>query len=287
MTEAGDRYLAQPVERIDIDGTVVPVRRFGSGPPLLLVHGFPLSGFTWRFVIPELARHYTCLAVDLPGLGDSGWTDATDFSFPGQGRTLHRVADALGLDEYRVLAQDTGGTFARFLALERSSRHAPRAREHRDPGPPTALGALLSTPHAAARVAGAARAARPVTTVRPVVDGLRWLLRRSRTGSTASSTRSSSRRSRRRRPAATASAGTSSVRNGLRSTSSASSTPGSASRSGSSGASRTRRSRSTRPVRCSDSSPTRTSSRSPAPGCSRTRNDPTPCSPRWSEFLRS
>ena len=120
MTPEAERYLAQPVERIDVDGTVVPVRRFGAGPPLLLVHGVPLSGFTWRFVIPELARHCTCLAVDLPGLGDSGWTDATDFSFPGQGRTLHRVADALALalGEYRVLAQDTGGTFARFLALD-------------------------------------------------------------------------------------------------------------------------------------------------------------------------
>jgi pimeloyl-ACP methyl ester carboxylesterase len=118
VTAAGDSYLARPVESVDVDGTVVPVRRFGAGPPLLLVHGFPLSGFTWRFLIPDLAREMTCLAVDLPGLGDSRWTDATDFSFPGQGRTLHRVADALGLDSYGVLAQDTGGTFARFLALE-------------------------------------------------------------------------------------------------------------------------------------------------------------------------
>jgi haloalkane dehalogenase len=118
MTTAGDRYLAQPPELVDLDGTTVPVRRFGAGPPLLLVHGFPLSGFTWRFLIPELARGMTCIAVDLPGLGDSRWTETTDFSFPGQGRTLHRLADALGLDTYAVLAQDTGGTFARFLALE-------------------------------------------------------------------------------------------------------------------------------------------------------------------------
>ena len=118
MTTAGDQYLAQPPELIDLDGTTVPVRRFGTGPPLLLVHGFPLSGFTWRFLIPELARRMTCIAVDLPGLGDSTWTDTTDFSFPGQGRTLHRVTEALELDRYSVLAQDTGGTFARFLTLE-------------------------------------------------------------------------------------------------------------------------------------------------------------------------
>jgi haloalkane dehalogenase len=118
MTAAGEEYLAQPAVLLDLDGTTVPVRQFGAGPPLLLVHGFPLSGFTWRFLIPELARRMTCIAVDLPGLGNSRWSDTTDFSFPGQGHTLHRVADALELGEYSVLAQDTGGTFARFLALE-------------------------------------------------------------------------------------------------------------------------------------------------------------------------
>ncbi|MGZ4800992.1 MAG: alpha/beta fold hydrolase [Acidimicrobiia bacterium] len=118
MTIAGEDYLARPPEWFDLDGTTVPVRRFGAGPALLLVHGFPLSGFTWRFLIPELASRATCIAVDLPGLGDSGWTERTDFSFPGQGRTLRHLADALELDEYAVLAQDTGGTFARFLTLE-------------------------------------------------------------------------------------------------------------------------------------------------------------------------
>lgn len=118
MTSANARaYAAVEGEPVDVDGTVVPVRTFGSGPPVLLVHGFPLSGFTWRHVLPALAESMTCYIVDLPGLGDSRWTDATDFSFPGQGATLHRVVDALGLDRYAVLAQDTGGTFARFLAL--------------------------------------------------------------------------------------------------------------------------------------------------------------------------
>jgi pimeloyl-ACP methyl ester carboxylesterase len=113
----GARYLAAPTRDVDLDGTVVPVRSFGDGPAILLVHGFPLSGFTWRFLIPRLAARATCIAVDLPGLGASRWTAATDFSFPGQGTTLRRVADALGLDRYRVLAHDTGRTFARFLAL--------------------------------------------------------------------------------------------------------------------------------------------------------------------------
>ena len=118
MTEATTRtYFDTSAEVIDTGTARLPVRRFGSGPPLLLVHGFPLSGFTWRKVLPELSQRYTCYALDLPGLGASEWTDATDFSFPGQGRTLKSLVDRLGLDRYAVLAQNTGGTFARYLAL--------------------------------------------------------------------------------------------------------------------------------------------------------------------------
>jgi pimeloyl-ACP methyl ester carboxylesterase len=116
------RYAEAPVQTIDTGTARLPCRRFGSGPPLLLVHGFPLSGFTWRKVLPALAARYTCWVPDLPGLGDSEWTDGTDFSFPGQGRTLKALVDRLGLDRYSVLAQDTGGTFARCLALEDGAR---------------------------------------------------------------------------------------------------------------------------------------------------------------------
>jgi haloalkane dehalogenase len=123
MTEATSRfYLDTPAERVDTGSERLPCRRFGKGSPLLLVHGFPLSGFTWRKLLPELLMHHTCYVPDLPGMGESEWTDATDFSFPGQGQTLKRLVDRLGLERYSVMAQDTGGTFARFLALEDASR---------------------------------------------------------------------------------------------------------------------------------------------------------------------
>jgi pimeloyl-ACP methyl ester carboxylesterase len=123
MTEPTTRFfLDTPAQPVDTGTARVPVRRFGDGPALLLVHGFPLSGFTWRKLLPELSARYTCYAMDLPGMGESRWTDATDFSFPGQGHTLKLLADRLGLARYSVLAQDTGGTFARCLALEDGAR---------------------------------------------------------------------------------------------------------------------------------------------------------------------
>ena len=125
MSEPAARFFFDsPAQRIDTPGARLPVRRFGSGPALLLVHGFPLSGFTWRKLLPELSRHYTCYVPDLPGMGESEWSGATDFSFPGQGRTLKSLVDRLELARYSVLAQDTGGSFARFLALEDGARLA-------------------------------------------------------------------------------------------------------------------------------------------------------------------
>jgi pimeloyl-ACP methyl ester carboxylesterase len=119
MSDAATRtFLAAPVAMVDTGTARVACRRFGSGPPVLLVHGFPLSGFTWRKVLPGLSAQFTCYVPDLPGLGSSQWTDATDFSFPGQGRTLRALTDRLGLERYHVIAQDTGGTFARCLALD-------------------------------------------------------------------------------------------------------------------------------------------------------------------------
>ena len=110
-------YLAAPIRAVDLGATRLAYRVFGSGDPLLLIHGFPLSGFTWRKVLPELARSYTCYVPDLAGMGETQWTDATDFTWHGHARTLKALIDHLDLDRYSVLAQDTGGTFARCLAL--------------------------------------------------------------------------------------------------------------------------------------------------------------------------
>lgn len=117
MVNANSFYDAAPVERIDTGDAVLACRRYGTGPALLLVHGFPLTGYTWRKLLPMLAPHYTCYVPDLAGKGDSEWTERTDFTFEGHGKRLKVLVDKLGLTEYSVLAQDTGATMARCLAL--------------------------------------------------------------------------------------------------------------------------------------------------------------------------
>jgi pimeloyl-ACP methyl ester carboxylesterase len=95
----------------------IAYRQVGSGPPLLLLHGWPLSGLTYRRLIPHLAPRFTCYAVDLPGGGETRWRTETDFSFGGQAETVARFIAGLGLNGCHVVAHDTGATIARALAL--------------------------------------------------------------------------------------------------------------------------------------------------------------------------
>ena len=120
--DAARAYEAATVETIDTGDAVLPLRRFGSGPALLLVHGFPLSGYTWRYLLPVLSQHYTCYVPDLAGLGDSQWSAVTDFSWEGHAQRLQRLVDHLGLQRYSLIAQDTGASFARCLALRDGAR---------------------------------------------------------------------------------------------------------------------------------------------------------------------
>ncbi len=93
------------------------VRVFGSGPALVFVHGFPTHGYTWRKLLPTLSKDFTCYVIDLPGLGDSDWSNKTDFSFTAQAGRLSKLFEMLELSSYGLLAHDTGGTIARLVAL--------------------------------------------------------------------------------------------------------------------------------------------------------------------------
>ena len=99
-------------------GSRVAYTRVGSGPALLLIHGWPFDRSSFAGLLPALSARFTCYLPDTPGLGATEWTERTDFSFGGQARALRAFADALGLSEYAVVAHDTGGTIARLLAAD-------------------------------------------------------------------------------------------------------------------------------------------------------------------------
>jgi haloalkane dehalogenase len=100
-------------------------RKDGNGPPIVFLHGFPLSGRTWDGVVTRLRDRFTCYAPDLIGLGQSRSTAGEDYSSPGQARAFQALLSALGVTSYALVGNDTGGWIARELALidrERVSR---------------------------------------------------------------------------------------------------------------------------------------------------------------------
>jgi len=111
-------------DTIRVGAARVHWRRDGSGPPLVFLHGFPLSGETWDAVVQRLRDRFTCWALDLIGLGGSESTADEDHASLGQARAFQRVLVELGVGTYALVGNDTGGWIARELALVDARRVA-------------------------------------------------------------------------------------------------------------------------------------------------------------------
>jgi pimeloyl-ACP methyl ester carboxylesterase len=92
-------------------------RRIGSGPAIVFLHGFPLSGHTWDAVVLHLRDRFTCYTPDLIGLGESRSAADADHSSQGQARAFQATLTELGVSSYALVGNDTGGWVARELAL--------------------------------------------------------------------------------------------------------------------------------------------------------------------------
>jgi pimeloyl-ACP methyl ester carboxylesterase len=106
-------FLAAPTRHIDVGAGEVAYRRVGQGPDVLFVHGWPVSGATFRGLLPHLAPHVTCHVLDLVGAGQSRFDRRVELSVAGHAAALRRVIDALGLERFAVVGHDSGGLIAR------------------------------------------------------------------------------------------------------------------------------------------------------------------------------
>ncbi|MEI5585471.1 MULTISPECIES: alpha/beta fold hydrolase [unclassified Agromyces] len=106
----------------------------GEGPPLLLVHGWPENWWAWRFMMMDLARQYTVVAVDQRGIGLTDLTP-TGYDAGTLAADLAALMQALGYARYAVVGHDTGYIISYALAADYPDRVAQVVLAE-IPGPP-------------------------------------------------------------------------------------------------------------------------------------------------------
>jgi pimeloyl-ACP methyl ester carboxylesterase len=108
------------METVEVDGLRIAYERAGSGPPLVLLHGYVGDGpTTWRHQLDGLSDEFTVIAWDAPGAGRSA-DPPEGFGLDGYARCLAGFVAALELEKPCVIGLSFGGSVA--LALQR--RHA-------------------------------------------------------------------------------------------------------------------------------------------------------------------
>lgn len=105
---------------IDVAGTKIFTRRSGDGPPVLLLHGWPQTGYCWRDVALVLEKNFDVIVPDLPGFGRSD--RPSEHEAGTMARLLAGYIDRLGLERATVVGHDFGGSFSFRLALDYPDR---------------------------------------------------------------------------------------------------------------------------------------------------------------------
>jgi pimeloyl-ACP methyl ester carboxylesterase len=120
---APTRRWLESGRHLAIEGKRIFVYERGEGPVILLLHGFPTSGYDWRGIIDGLADAYRCAALDFPGYGLSDKPAAYSYSLFQQTDVVEALAKALGIAEAHVVSHDVGtSVHTELLAREQEGR---------------------------------------------------------------------------------------------------------------------------------------------------------------------
>ena len=94
-------------KRVNVDGVELHYLTAGNGPSVILLHGYAETSRMWRPLIPVLAKRFTVIAPDLPGIGDSG-IPASGLDMKAAATRIHDLARAIGVQKAEVVGHDIG-----------------------------------------------------------------------------------------------------------------------------------------------------------------------------------
>jgi haloacetate dehalogenase len=121
-----DFYPGFERRRITTSGADINLVTGGSGPPLLLLHGYPETHAMWRKVAPRLAQDFTLVIPDLRGYGDSSKPPSTPDHAAYSKRALAQdqveTMAALGIERFRVAGHDRGARVTHRLLRDHPER---------------------------------------------------------------------------------------------------------------------------------------------------------------------
>ncbi len=117
------KFVTQKIKLADVG---LHTRIGGSGPPLLLLHGYPQTHVMWHKVAPALASHFTVICPDLRGYGDSDAPASDRLHLTYAKRTVAQdliaLMDQLGFDSFMAAGHDRGGRVLHRLLLDYPDR---------------------------------------------------------------------------------------------------------------------------------------------------------------------
>jgi pimeloyl-ACP methyl ester carboxylesterase len=110
---------------VRVGGQLVHVEQAGAGEPVVLLHGFGASAYSWRKVMPALAEGHRVVAIDLNGFGYTQRPRSREsYTREGQAKLVLETMDALGIARAHIVGHSYGGGITLYLA----SRHPERFR---------------------------------------------------------------------------------------------------------------------------------------------------------------
>jgi haloacetate dehalogenase len=108
--------------RLQTTGAEIALVVAGSGPPLLLLHGYPQTHVMWHKIGPRLAQRFTVVCADLRGYGDSskpqGGTAHVNYSKRAMAQDQVEVMQQLGFRRFTIVGHDRGARVAHRMALD-------------------------------------------------------------------------------------------------------------------------------------------------------------------------